>query len=153
MATDGNVKEQRAAQRQRILIVEDNADTAWIMGRLLTALASVVVEIADDGPTALTKLPDFRPHIVLLDIGLPRMNGYAVARRIRELPEFEDVLLVALTGYGQEKDRHECTEAGFDVHLLKPAGADQLQELLRHPKALRSIGESSNGDGQPVRPA
>ena len=87
----------------------------------------------------------FRPEVVLLDIGLPGMNGYEVARRLRAEPNGEDLLIVALTGYGQEEDRRRSKEAGFDEHLLKPPSLDVLQTLFGHPKlARRKVDSSSN---------
>ena len=88
------------------------------------------VRTAHDGPTALRVAADFRPELVLLDIGLPGMSGYEVARRLRELPGLGDAVLVALTGWGQEGDRRKAEEAGFDHHLVKPVGLQELQPLL-----------------------
>jgi CheY-like chemotaxis protein len=118
----------------RILIVEDNADAAWIMGRLLEVLTQARLDIACDGASALNKIAELRPHIVLLDIGLPGKDGFQIAREIRAQPQYDDLLLVALTGYGQPEDRSKSAEVGFDIHLLKPAGVDELQALLAHPK-------------------
>jgi len=128
-----------AADKMRLLIVEDNVDSALIMGRLMTVLAAVEVEITNDGPSALSKFPQFRPHIVVLDIGLPGMDGYRVAREMRARADFEGTLLVAVTGYGREEDRRQAAEAGFDLHLLKPAGVEDFQALLTHPKVLARL--------------
>ena len=88
------------------------------------------MEIAHDGYSALEAVRKFRPEIVLLDIGLPGMSGYEVARRIRERARGKAPLLVAMTGYGQEADRRKAREAGFDHHLVKPIDLDALLELL-----------------------
>ena len=87
-------------------------------------------ESAQDGPTALQVASKFRPDIALVDIGLPGMNGYELAQRLRQLPDWEAVRLVAITGYGREADSRAAHEAGFDLHLVKPVDAVRLQRLL-----------------------
>ncbi len=123
---DGN---QRFTARQRILVVDDNRDAAMSLGMLLKILGSDV-ETTHDGRSALKAFETFRPSVVLLDLGMPDMSGYEVARRMRELPDFQDVILVALTGWGQEEDKQRTLEAGFDHHLVKPVNLDALQMLL-----------------------
>ncbi|QDV36527.1 PAS domain S-box protein [Tautonia plasticadhaerens] len=118
--------------RRRILIVDDNVDAAVVMARVLARIHGQEVEVAHDGPSALEVAARFRPEVVLLDIGLPGMDGHEVARRLRGLPEFERTPLVALTGWGQEADRRRSREAGFDHHLVKPVDPDHLVELLRN---------------------
>lgn len=113
----------------RVLVVDDNHDAADTLGMLLKVLGAEV-EVVHDGRTALAKMKDFRPAVILLDLGMPGMNGLEVARTVREDPEFRDVLLVALTGWGQREDRRRTTEAGFDYHLVKPADIDALQSIL-----------------------
>jgi PAS domain S-box-containing protein len=115
--------------RQRVLVVDDNRDAASSMGLLLKFLGAEV-EVANSGPAALSAVASYRPAVVLLDLGMPDMDGYEVARRIRERPEFDDVTLIALTGWGQDEDRRRAHEAGFDHHLVKPADISSLQELL-----------------------
>ena len=83
-----------------------------------------------DGPAALDAFAAYQPEVVLLDIGMPGMDGFEVARRIRQRPESQDVTLIALTGWGQEKDRRNSEAAGFDHHLVKPVDIDALQGLL-----------------------
>ncbi|HVR29468.1 MAG TPA: response regulator, partial [Thermoanaerobaculia bacterium] len=83
-----------------------------------------------DGPAAVVKAEEIVPDLVLLDIGLPGMDGYQVARELRRRPRLREVVLVALTGYGQEEDRARAREAGFDEHLVKPASIDDLQRVL-----------------------
>jgi len=122
-------RRQRFTSRQRILIVDDNQDSAWSLEMLLKILGSDV-ETAQDGRSALSAFETFRPSVVLLDLGMPDMNGYEVASRIRQLPQSQDVTLVALTGWGQDEDRRRTREAGFDHHLLKPVNLDALQVLL-----------------------
>jgi CheY-like chemotaxis protein len=88
------------------------------------------VRTALDGPTALSLCETFRPEIMLLDIGLPHMNGFEVARRIRNEPSLEGVHLIALSGYGQQEDRQRGAEAGFDHYLVKPARTEALLDLI-----------------------
>ncbi len=113
---------------RRVLVVDDNADAAEMLALFLRTEGHEV-RTAHDGPAALHAAESFRPEVVLLDIGLPRMDGYTVVRRLREQPGLKTSLLVALTGYGQEEDRR-AHEAGFDAHLVKPADSDELQKLL-----------------------
>jgi CheY-like chemotaxis protein len=85
---------------------------------------------AHDGPTALEAALDYRPDVVLLDIGLPGLDGFEVAKRIRQHPALENVVLIAMTGYGLDSDRQRSREAGFDYHLVKPADIGTLQEVM-----------------------
>ncbi len=117
------------AHSRRVLVVDDNADAADSLATLLRVQGHEV-HAAADGPGALREVEGWRPQVVLLDIGLPGMDGYEVARRLREQAGWEQVLLVAVTGYGQEEDRRKALEAGFDAHLVKPADPGVLQELL-----------------------
>jgi PAS domain S-box-containing protein len=116
--------------RQRILVVDDNHDSADSL-RMLLALHGHEIRTAYDGVHALAEVDEFRPGIVLLDIGLPRMDGYEVARAIRQRPWGERVVLVALTGWGLDDDRRRAREAGFDHHITKPAEVTDLENLLR----------------------
>ncbi len=120
---------ESAAAARRILIVDDNVDGAESLC-LMLQLAGHEVRTVHDGTAALEVAPAFRPDAVLLDIGLPGMNGYEVARRLREQPELAGTLLVALTGYGQEEDRQRCRDAGFQHHLVKPVDPPVLMRLL-----------------------
>jgi CheY-like chemotaxis protein/anti-sigma regulatory factor (Ser/Thr protein kinase) len=113
---------------RRILVVDDNVDGAESLATLLKLLGHEV-HVAHDGPAALRATADVRPEVVFLDIGLPGMDGYEVARRLRR-PGRTEALLVALTGYGQEEDRRRSREAGFDHHLVKPVDPAVLEELL-----------------------
>jgi PAS domain S-box-containing protein len=118
-----------AARRRRLLIVEDNADAREGL-RLLLSYAGHEVETAEDAPTGLEKLRTFRPEIALIDIGLPGVDGYALARMARETPEARTTYLVALTGYGQAEDRNKARAAGFDAHLTKPVDPARLNAFL-----------------------
>jgi two-component system CheB/CheR fusion protein len=115
---------------RRCLVIEDNLDAAESMG-LLLELSGHKVEIAHDGRQGLEAARRFQPDVVLCDIGLPGgLDGYEVARRMRQDPELGGVRLIALTGYGQEEDQRRAHEAGFDVHLTKPADPERLERLL-----------------------
>lgn len=113
----------------RVLVVDDNPDAAEILARGLRRLG-YTVKVAHDGPSALALAPDLRPTIAVLDIGLPVMDGYELARRLRQLDGFKDLKLVAVTGYGQISDRMRSRAAGFDAHLVKPVAIDELAEAL-----------------------
>jgi CheY-like chemotaxis protein len=115
---------------RRILVVDDNIDAARSLAKVLTLLHGQNVEVAHDGPSALETAEAFRPQIVLLDIGLPGMSGHKVAEQLRRRPWFEGGVLVAVTGWGQEKDRATSRAAGFDHHLVKPVNQATLQNLL-----------------------
>jgi len=114
---------------RRVLVVDDNRDAADSLAMLLRFLGADV-EIANDGPEALVAFDRYRPGVVLLDIGMPGMDGYEVARAIRERPRDERVAVVAVTGWGQEDDRKRTRDAGFDDHLVKPAELSALETLL-----------------------
>ncbi len=124
----------------RILVVDDNVDAALSLVKVLTRLYGQDVRVAHEGVSALAKAREFRPDLVLLDIGLPGMDGYEVARQIRSSPECEAAVLVAVTGWGQDADRTRAREAGFDRHLVKPVDPDVLRELLCELGA--SVGKS-----------
>jgi signal transduction histidine kinase/ActR/RegA family two-component response regulator len=121
--------------RRRILVVDDNVDAAESL-KMLLVLEGHEVRLAHDGLAALRVSDDFRPEVVLLDIGLPRMDGYQVARHLRERPASDLVLLVALTGYGQDDDRRRSQEAGFNAHLVKPVDLDALRSALAHYESV-----------------
>lgn len=118
----------------RILLVDDNVGASQMLSLLLTRLGTHTVEVVHNGHHALEKAGTFRPDIIMLDIGLPGMDGYQVAQQLRGNPHFDSMLLVALTGYGQEEDRRRSREAGFDVHLVKPPALEEIESVLQHPK-------------------
>jgi CheY-like chemotaxis protein len=116
--------------RRRILVVDDNVDAASSLARLLTRFHGQEVRVAHDGSEALAAAEAFGPEVILLDIGLPGMDGYEVARQLREMPQLGGTLIVALTGWGQESDRRRSEEARIDHHLVKPVDLDTLGRLL-----------------------
>ena len=122
------------AGARRVLVVDDNVAAAQMLSLLVSRLGGHQVDTAHDGPSAIEKVRASHPEIVLLDIGLPAMDGYEVGRTIRQDPRFDDVLIVALTGYGQEEDRRRSREAGIDEHLVKPAAVEDIERMLDHPK-------------------
>lgn len=112
----------------RILVVDDSVDSAETLGELLKIWGHDV-RLAHDGPAAVAAARDYRPEIVLLDIGLPGMDGFAVATELRK-EGTAGRMLVALTGYGEPQDKERARKAGFDHHLVKPIDPDRLQKLL-----------------------
>jgi len=118
-----------SAAGRRILIVDDNQDSADSLATLLQMLGNVTAT-AYDGSAGLKLAQEMRPDLVLLDIGMPGLDGYEVARRLRQQPEFQNVTLCAMTGWGQEEDRRKSRAAGFDHHLVKPVDLTALQPLL-----------------------
>ena len=135
MTTVGNAKKGRS---RRILIVDDSRDSVDTLARLLSHLGHEI-ETAYDGLSACETAVSFMPDLVLLDIGLPGMDGYEVARRLRDEPSLDGVYLVALTGYGSEAERTRCKEAGFEAHLVKPVEFAALLAILEKTK----VGSSS----------
>jgi signal transduction histidine kinase/response regulator of citrate/malate metabolism len=123
------IDEPAASTPARILVVDDNVDSAMSLAMLLQSMGHTTQE-ANDGATAIETARHFRPDLVLLDIGLPDMNGYEVCRRLRAEPWGGDIVIVALTGRGQDEDRNKSREAGFDHHVIKPVAYAALMELL-----------------------
>jgi CheY-like chemotaxis protein len=122
-------KAQPTGPSLRVLVVDDNVDTVTTLA-LLVKESGHDVRTAYDGSEVLEAALDYRPNVVLLDIGLPGLNGFEVAKRIRQQPTLKNIVLVAMTGYGQVSDRKRSQEAGFDHHLVKPGDFGKLLELL-----------------------
>jgi len=114
---------------RRILVVDDNQDSASSLGMLLKLLGADV-HVVYNGAEALEAVVVYKPDVVLLDIGMPGMDGHEVARRIRRMPRGRELTLIALTGWGQDRDRKRSELAGFDYHLIKPADVGALETLL-----------------------
>ena len=119
----------RELRPRRVLIVDDNADSADSMAMLL-GLDQHDVRVVYDGNTALEAAREFEPEVVLLDIGLPGTDGYAVARQLSALEDRKATILIAVTGYGQSEDRERSKAAGFHHHLVKPVDPEALRRLL-----------------------
>lgn len=115
--------------QRRVLVVDDNCDSAESMSMMLK-LSGHEVAVAHDGLEAIEVAREFRPDVAFLDLGMPRLNGYEAARSIREQPWGRQILLVALTGWGQEEDKRRTKEAGFDAHIVKPIDPDEVEELI-----------------------
>ncbi|HUJ27703.1 MAG TPA: CHASE domain-containing protein [Myxococcales bacterium] len=118
------------AAHGRVLLVDDNVDAALTLAEAVR-LDGHEVRVAHEGNGALQLAADFAPDVVLLDIGLPGMDGYEVVRRLRQMPQLNGTLMVALTGFGQESDREKALKAGFDEHLVKPVDLDTVHAVLR----------------------
>jgi CheY-like chemotaxis protein len=130
---------------RRILVVDDNRDSATSLAMLLRITGNET-RTAHDGIEALAAAEAFVPEVVLLDIGLPRMNGLEVCRRIRERPWGKEMVLVALTGWGQDEDRRKSHEAGFNHHMVKPVDHATLMNLLAGSE--RTPVDGRDGDGR-----
>jgi two-component system CheB/CheR fusion protein len=122
-------KRAKAAVTHRILVVDDNRDSADSLAMLLRLLGHDVRTV-NDGRQSLSVAAAYRPDLVLLDIGLPGMDGLTVARHLRSQPELAGAVLAALTGYGSDEDRRQAQAAGFNHHMVKPVNFEALQELL-----------------------
>ncbi len=114
---------------RRVLVVEDNPDARQSL-RMLLEMAGHEVQTSEDGPSGLAKLYAFHPDVALIDLGLPGLDGYALAREVRGRPETRTIRLVAVTGYGQAEDRRRALAAGFDLHVTKPVDMSMLEEML-----------------------
>jgi two-component system OmpR family response regulator len=130
----------------QVLVVEDHADTVESMAKLLE-LFGHEVQIARDGPQAIAAARRWRPEFILLDLGLPGMDGYEVARRLRQEGPCQETVVIAVTGYGQPEDRERSRAAGIDHHLLKPVDPDVWRSLLS-----RSEAAGGGDDGSPGGP-
>jgi PAS domain S-box-containing protein len=126
---DAPDRDASAAVRRRVLVVDDNHDAATSLTTLLESLGHEA-RAAFDGHQALAMATEQAPEVVVLDIGMPGLDGYEVARRLRRIPRVCDAVLIALTGWGQDADRRASRDAGFDHHLVKPADLDELQRLV-----------------------
>jgi len=115
--------------KHRVLVVDDNKAAAEMLSKVVKMLGNTV-ETAEDGQQAIEVAERFRPEIILMDLGMPKMNGYEAARHIRQQEWGRDILLIALTGWGQQEDRDRTKDAGFDHHLVKPAEPSEIQRLI-----------------------
>jgi CheY-like chemotaxis protein len=122
--------------RRRILVADDNRDVTEAFQVMLQTLGHEV-EVAHDGLDAIHKAATFRPEIVVLDVGMPKLNGYETARRLRAQPGGSDLVLIAVTGWGGDSDKHKSADAGFDVHLVKPVDPVALGHTLNSIRSSR----------------
>jgi CheY-like chemotaxis protein len=135
-ADDGAAAGMQAPGALRVMVVDDNVDAAQMLAALLEVQGHAVC-VEYDGKGALAHAQRDCPDVLLLDIGLPDMDGYELARRLRSQPESAGATLVALTGYGQSQDRKEAEQAGFDHYLVKPADLDQVNDVLTEAARAR----------------
>jgi len=129
----------------RALVVDDNEDITQSLAMLLRIMGHEV-ETATDGIAALNVAQRFQPNVVLLDIGLPRLNGYDVARALRAIPSMRDAMIVACTGYGSADDRQQALAAGFNRHAIKPITADMLTAILVETSERTLAAEAAGAD-------
>jgi len=115
------------------MIVDDNRDAAEMLGEILDSAGFGTISLLD-AQSVLDNLASFQPDFILIDIGLPVVDGYELARRVQALDEFKDVCLIAITGYGHESARQRSFAAGFSEHLVKPVDIKQLEAILRRPR-------------------
>jgi CheY-like chemotaxis protein len=142
-STEPRARAKRAIDVRRILVVDDNPDSASSLAILL-GISGYQTSIAKDGLEAVLAAESFQPDVVLLDLGLPKLSGVEAARRIREQPWGKEMLLIALTGWGQEDDRKRSMDAGFDAHVVKPVDHDTLMDVIAHlPPEDHLMKESS----------
>ncbi len=130
------------SDRISILIIDDNTSGAQTLSMLLD-LDGYEVSIANCGKDALTRFSEIKPSVILLDIGLPDMSGYDVARQIRAMPEGRNVTIMAVTGWGSEQDQALARSAGCDLHITKPVNFDRLERLLKGEESLDGIARLS----------
>jgi CheY-like chemotaxis protein len=120
----------------RILVVDDNVDAAELLAEGL-GVTGHVTRVAYDGPSALDAMTTFRPDVALLDIGLPVMDGYELAQRLKSQPGLHALRLIAITGYGQDADQRRCEAAGFDEHMVKPIQLNEVTAVIERLLADR----------------
>lgn len=123
------MKDNEPNGKRRILVADDNEDAVESLAMLLSIDGNEVCAVLD-GRAALDAVSSFDPDLVVLDIAMPKMNGYDAAREIRKRSRNKNIVLIALTGWGQEEVQRRCEEAGFDSHLVKPADYDALKRLI-----------------------
>lgn len=141
---------QSEIQRNRqVLIVDDNKAAAVLLRTLLINLGNHQVSLAHDGPTGLQMALTEKPDVLLLDIGLPEMDGYEVIQKFRQHPHFQQCVVTALTGYGQPEDRQKSSEAGFDLHLVKPPDLQDLEKVFAHAKLSQHTGSAGRLEPSP----
>ena len=119
----------------RILIVDDNEDAATLLALQIQTLGASEVQVVTSAPEALAAAERFEPHVVLLDLGMPLMDGYELARRLRQSPRGSDMRLIAVTGWAQPEHLQRTREAGFDEHLTKPVSRESILEVLAEAAA------------------
>ncbi|QDU26040.1 Transcriptional regulatory protein YycF [Anatilimnocola aggregata] len=138
--------ESSAKRPLLVLVVDDNVDAADSLALLLVRLGGHQARVAYDARTALCMAREFRPDVILLDIGLPQKDGFSVARELRAIPGLEDIVIIAVTGYGRESDRDHSRAAGIDLHMLKPVDVRELLSYLRGDSAAQTADMRQSSD-------
>jgi CheY-like chemotaxis protein len=141
---------QAAAKAQRILVVDDNDDAAGTLA-LLLGLMGHETRTANNGMEALEVAALFHPDVALLDLGMPKLNGYDTARRMRQMSWGRDMLIVALSGWGQEADRAKSSSAGFDHHFVKPVDVAEIQRLIDRSRSTHGARQRGQAAEAPQR--
>jgi len=118
------------ADTKRVMVVDDSVNAAQVMGWMFELIHGHEVQLAHDGASSIAIAMKFRPHLIMLDIGMPGMTGYEICRAMRQEPVLKDTIIVAQTGWGEKKHRQRTKEAGFDNHLVKPVTLEDIQEIL-----------------------
>jgi CheY-like chemotaxis protein len=147
LSNEQNQKNLASDRARRVLIVDDNVDAADTLADLASEWGHET-RSANSGLEALLIASAFQPDVVLLDIGLPEMDGYAVARKMRADRSLDRCVLIALTGYGQPQDRERSLAAGFDLHLLKPVDIDKLESVLKEAQRASNVGPARTTSGE-----
>jgi CheY-like chemotaxis protein len=140
---------RHVAGGSRILVVDDNRDAAQLLADSLQSLGHTVL-VAHDGPSALAMAATFRPDVALLDIGLPVMDGFELGQRLRTDLALTELVLMAVTGYGQEADRQRTIAAGFQGHLVKPVDVLQVNTIVRELILTSDVRRAASRDGTDI---
>jgi CheY-like chemotaxis protein len=136
--TDAPLRVNRSVNQRRVLIVDDNIDAAAMLAESLRTIGHDV-RVSDDGPGALTMLDAFTPDVIVLDLGLPVMDGFEVAAHVRQRAHLAHIPMIAVTGYGRDADRRRTRAEGFVEHLVKPVDVDALDRVIRaQPRGITS---------------
>lgn len=125
-------------KKLRVLVADDNRDAVILLASLMEIYGHEVRE-AFDGPSALMAIHEFHPHLILLDIGMPGMDGFEVAQKIRERPDLDRMVIAVVSGYGTDEDKEMSKEYGIDFHLVKPAAIGEFKQILESVATGRKV--------------
>jgi CheY-like chemotaxis protein len=135
-ADSSTAQAPRVPSRTRVVVIDDNKNHTLSLQKLIQTMGHEV-RVAYDGASAMKLLVNFVPDFALIDLGLPRINGYYLARWLRQQPQLREITLIAQTGWGREKDRKQARDAGYDHHLVKPIDPQQLAAILSQSGTMR----------------
>jgi CheY-like chemotaxis protein len=147
LAQSNDAVPRKTSNTRRILVADDNVDAAQSL-KLLLEMAGHEVHLAHDGRQAIYLAEQYVPELAIVDIGMPKLNGYDVARSIRSTVWGRALYLVALTGWGQEEDKRRAAAAGFDLHMTKPVDPDRILDILARPRLRADAAASSSSSTQ-----